>query len=162
MGMRLKTKGLDDLITALHQLDADTEGIIKAAMYDGAGMILDAVKAEIEKLPEDNGYKRPGDLRDVVTADEKKDLLEHIGIARYTKKGSAVHTAIGFNGYSSHKTKKYPNGVPIPLIARSIESGSTVRKKRPFMRTAVKSVQEQVTQKMQERLAAEITKKMEG
>lgn len=162
MGMSLKAKGLDDLITALHQLDADTDGIISAAMYEGAGMILDAVKREIEKIPEDNGYKKPGDLRDDITSDEKKDLLTHVGIARYTKKGSAIHTAIGFNGYSSHKTKKYPNGVPITLIARSIESGSTVRKKRPFVRTAVKSVQEQVTQKMQERLAAEITKKMEG
>jgi len=162
MAMSLKAKGLDDLITALHQLDMDTEGIISAAMYDGAGMILDAIKKEIEQLPEDNGYKKPGDLRDVVTSDEKKDLLTHIGIARYTKKGGSVHTAIGFNGYSSHRTKKYPNGVPITILARSIESGSSVRKKRPFVRTAVKNVQEQVTAMMQEKMAEEIAKKMEG
>lgn len=162
MAMRLNVKGMDDLITALQMVGADSDEIISKAMYDGAGMILDAVKREIEALPEDDGYKKDGVLRSVITSSEKKDLIDHLGIAHFQKNGGKVSTAVGFNGYSSHRTKKYPNGVPIALIARSIQSGSTVRSKNAFMNRAMKSVKEQVTLMMQTKIHEEIQKKMEG
>ena len=160
MAMKMKVKGLDDLITAMHQLDSDTEKILASAMYDGAGMLIEAVKTEIQKLPEDPGYKKTGVERNVVTPDEKKDLLAHVGIARFAKKNGKISTAIGFDGYSSHKTRKYPNGVPLPIIARSIESGSSVRKKYPFMQKAVKAVQTQIEQTIEKQITEEIQKKV--
>lgn len=162
MGMKMTVKGLDDYITALHDLDADTDKIIKSALYDGAGVLIEEVKSRISALPEDRGYKQKGVQRNVATPDEKKDLLEHIGIAHFAKKGDAIGTAIGFNGYSRHKTKKYRQGVPIPLIARSIESGSSVRQKHPFMRQSVKAVQDRIAAMAQEKIVEEINKKMEG
>lgn len=163
MAMKLNVKGLDDYIKALDSLSADTEKIITEAMYDGAKILIEQCKDNIHNLPVENGYLKPGEQRNCCTDSEKKDLLDHIGIAKFSKQNGKVSTAIGFNGgYSSHKTKKYPNGVPIPLIARSIESGSSVRVKHPFMRSAVNSTKEQITRMMQEKMHDEIQKKTGG
>lgn len=163
MSMSLKVKGLDEYMAALNSLGADTEKIVAEAMYDGAAILIEECKKNIQALPVEDGYMQPGIKRNCVTTSEKDDLLKSIGIARYTKKGDKISTAIGFqSGYSSHKTKKYPNGVPIPLIARSVESGSSVRVKHPFMRTAVNSTKDRIATLMAEKLHDEIAKKMEG
>ena len=163
MAMSLKVKGLDEYMAALSSLGADTEKIVAEAMYDGAGMLVEECKKNIQALPVEDGYMQPGIKRNCVTSSEKEDLLKSIGIARYQKKGDTLSTAIGFHtGYSSHKTKQYPNGVPIPLIARSVESGSSVRVKHPFMRTAVNSTKDRIASLMAEKMHEEIAKKMEG
>lgn len=162
MAVKMRVKGLDDLITALHTLDADTDKIISTSMYDGAGLLIEQVKREIQTLPEDPGYKQPGVLRNAVTPGEKQDLLNHVGIARYTKSGGKTSTAIGFDGYGSYKTRKYPNGVPVALVARSLEAGSSVRQKHPFMRSAVKATQEQITRMMEDRMRDELQKQIGG
>ncbi len=147
---RLTIQGLDDWSTRIQRMAERGEEVAKAAVYAGAGVLADAVAAEINALPEQQGYMQPGDLRNVVTRDEKAALLSHMGIAHMDTTGGSVTTVIGFNGYSDHATKKYPNGVPIPLIARSIESGSSVRRKIPFMRNAANKAKERVMNAMRE------------
>lgn len=136
---RMTVKGLEEFTTALHNLGDKMEGVMKEATYAGADKLIESVKTQISSLPTQDGYMPEGQKRGVITEDEKRDLLSHVGISRMESTGGKVTVAVGFNGYSSHRTKKYPNGVPIPLIARSIESGSSVRRKVPFMRTAAKS-----------------------
>lgn len=57
-----------------------------------------------------------------------------------TKSDDAVNTKVGFYGYDdSKKTKQYPDGVPIPLIASAREYGtSSGERKKPFLRKAFK------------------------
>lgn len=163
MAMKLNVKGMDDFIGALNSLNADVEKIVSSAMYDGAKLLIEECKKNIQNLPVENGYMQPGRQRNCCTDSEKKDLLDNIGISSFSKQNGKVSTAIGFHGgYSSHKTKKYPNGVPIVLIARSIESGSSVRVKHPFMRTAVNSTKERITTLMQEKMRDEINKATGG
>ena len=50
---------------------------------------------------------------------------------------------MGFDGYNEVKTRKYPNGQPNALMARSIESGSSARDKYPFIRPAVQATRKQ-------------------
>lgn len=147
---RMTIKGLDDWSTRLQNMAGRGEEIMKAAVYAGAGVLAEAVVAEINTLPEQQGYMPKGELRNVVTRDEKAALLSHIGIAKMDSTGGAVTTAIGFNGYSDHATKKYPSGVPVPLIARSIESGSSVRRKIPFLRNAANKSKGKVQNAMRE------------
>lgn len=162
MAAKLSVKGMDDLLGALQSVSGDSDGIIAKAMYDAVGTLKDEVIKNIRQLPEDPGYKKTGVQRAVVTPDEKQDLIEHLGIATFTKRGGKISTAIGFNGYSRHKTKKYPGGVPIPMIARSIESGSSVRIKHPFVRNAASAVKDRISQDMQQRISDEIRTIMGG
>ena len=155
---RMTVTGLEEFTTVLHGLGDQMDGVMKQATYAGADKLIESVKAQINNLPTQDGYMPEGQKRGVITESEKRDLLNHVGISRMESTGGKVSVAVGFNGYSSHRTKKYPNGVPIPLIARSIESGSSVRKKIPFMRTAAKSNAEAIKAAMAEAATGAIEK----
>ena len=69
-----------------------------------------------------------------------------------------INVKLGFDGYNSVKTKKYPKGQPNALIARVTESGSSYRTKTPFIRPAVRATKKAAEQagqaKIDERIAA--------
>ena len=71
-----------------------------------------------------------------------------------TPSDDGVNCKVGFYGYdTSKKTKQYPNGVPIPLIALAREYGtSSGESKRPFFRKSFKKVQiEEAMKKVQDK-----------
>lgn len=121
--------------------------VMKAACYAGAGVLADALKAEIQSLPEEEGYMKPGHKRDVIDKHDKRMLAERIGISQIAATTNKADVVVSFSGYNDRPTKKYKQGVPIPLIARSIESGSSVRKKNPFIRRTFNRVQSEALQK---------------
>ena len=65
---------------------------------------------------------------------------------------------LGFDGYNKVKTRKYPQGQPNAMIARAVESGSSVRKKNPFIRRAVNDTQKQAVEKGKQVADEEIAK----
>ena len=69
-----------------------------------------------------------------------KSLEKGLKITRVykTQKDDAVNTKVGFYGYDeTKKTKQYPKGMPIPLIASAREYGtSSGERKKPFVRTS--------------------------
>lgn len=134
--------------------------IIKAAIYAGAKVIADAIKSAIAALPTDTfRFLRNGEKYNGPTEVEKKDLQESFGITPIKKgKDGNWSAKVGFDGYGSVPTRKYPNGVPNQLVARSIESGSTVRKKTPFVRTAVTRAKRAAQEAMAKAADAEIEK----
>ena len=117
--------------------------VMKAAVYAGAGILADAVKREIDNLPEQSGYMRNGQRRNVIGKHNKRMLKERLGISRITATGDKADAVVSFDGYNDRPTKKYPSGVPIAMLARSIESGSSVRQKNPFIRRAYNSARTQ-------------------
>lgn len=121
--------------------------VMKSAVYAGVGVLADAIKSEIDSLPEESGYMRPGKKRNVVGTNDKRMLKERLGVSRIEATGDRANAVVSFSGYNGRPTKKYPNGVPIPLIARSIESGSSVREKNPFIRRAFNKSKTQAQQK---------------
>ena len=71
-----------------------------------------------------------------------------------TPSDDGVNCKVGFYGYdTSKKTKQYPNGVPIPLIALAREYGtSSGESKRQFFRKSFKKVQiEEAMKKVQDK-----------
>lgn len=140
----------DDFIIALNRFEAHADAIAKRAIYDGAKVMYEKVKAAIEAIPEEEfRYLRDGDSYRYITPDEKQDLIESLGITKI--EGNVFdgwNAKIGFDGYGSHRTKKYPNGVPNQLIARSLEKGTSVRGKYPFMRRTVNRYRKQIKEKM--------------
>ena len=160
MASRGKTvKGAEEFSAKLAGLAGnDVITVMKAAVYAGAEIIADQVKAEIQNLPEQSGYMPEGKKRNVIGTNDKRMMQERLGISHMKAEGDKVSLAVGFNGYNDRPTKKYPRGVPIPLIARSIESGSSVREKNPFIRRAFNACKSRAQAAMNEAADKEIQK----
>ena len=154
-------QGLDEYLQILSQMEGKTHGLIKRAVYDGAAVVADAVATAIDKLPERDGYAKPDELPlSGITADQKRGLKEGLGLTKIADENGYINTKLGFDGYNSVKSKKFPNGQPNALIARSINSGSSVRKKNPFVNNAVRSVQTKAEQAMAARFDADLSQIM--
>ena len=146
-------KGLNNYIAYLQSIEAVTDEMIGEAVYDMAKVVADKVRANIEALPavsnEDNiatyreGYSR-------LSEPEKQGLMDGFGVSPLQDDSGYRNVKLGFDGYNSVKTKKYPQGQPNVLIARVTESGSSYRKKTPFMRTAVNASRKEALEKGRE------------
>lgn len=133
-------KGLNSYIEYLQKINAVTDEVIGEAVYEMAKVVADSVRSSIQALPTvsnqaniatyKKGYSRLSD-------EEKQGLLDGFGVSPMQDDGGYINVKLGFDGYNSVKTKKYPKGQPNALIARVTESGSSYREKTPFMRPAV-------------------------
>lgn len=132
--------GIDEYASKVSSLVEKSEGMIKRAVYDGASVVLEAVIAEIDALPViKNGYRRTTLPMTGVTETQKRGLLAGVGLAKMRNDSGLVNTKLGFDGYNAVRTNKYPNGQPNALIARAVNSGSSVRVKNPFINRAVRA-----------------------
>lgn len=156
---RLSVSGLDEYIEKLESIRKSAEGITRKTLYEGAGIAADALRAALDALPTDNdrswGHRPRG-----ITDAQKASLAKGLGIAPFQSEEERIHTLIGFHGYSSHKTKKYPQGQPLALIARIAESGTSFSKKTPFVRKAAKNAERKAELRMKEVFENEIEKIM--
>lgn len=160
----IKVDGLDDVFAMLKRLGGDNiEDVQKVAVYHGMGVIRDEVVRQIQALPVQNGYLPQNKLpRNTITEREKRELIKHIGIAEMDVRNGIVSTAISFDGYTDIKTKKYKKGLPAVLVARSINSGSSMRQKHPFMRQAQAAAKAKAVQAAEAAARAELQKRLEG
>lgn len=114
--------------------------------------MADAIREEIENIPEveDNQHGTPDSLLYGITKEQKQGLLDGLGIAEMWDDFGKISTKIGIAGYNSIITAKYKKGQPNPLIARSIISGTSFRKKYDFISKAIKKASEKAEEKMAE------------
>lgn len=151
-------KNYEDTLKKLENL----EKIAGKAIYEGANIVTNKVRENIRALPsvpDIDGIKAwKAGAPAPITVKEKLGLLESLGIATMQYNGGVYDVKIYFDGYNDVKTKTYPNGQPNALIARSIESGSSVFSAHPFMRPAANAVRKQAQKKMGEVVEEEIEK----
>ena len=134
---RFEFGGIDNYIKQLNELQAATkDGVIGKTVYAGADVVANSVRSAIQSLPE--GKEGDAGLG-AVTPAQKRGLLEGLGISRMRDDDGFVNVKLGFDGYNSVKTKKYPNGQPNALIARAVNSGNSFRKKTKFVDKAVRA-----------------------
>lgn len=157
---KINYSGIDDYAKALGELWKESEKIITQAVYDGAGVVADEIRAGLKKLPIDNRQGTSDSKLKGVTRKQKADLINAFGIAPIENDGDSINTRLGFDGYGSVPTKKYPNGVPNAMLMRSVESGNSFRKKTPVVRPAVTRARKKAEQKMGETLDREIKERM--
>lgn len=153
----------EDYALKLSRYATDFDSIAKKAIYAGVKPVADAIKNNLENMPEEKfRYLRDGDKFVGVPEQQKKDLIDSFGVTSidYDKNGD-WNAKIGFDGYGSTPTKQYPKGLPNQMVARSIESGSSVRQKKPFVRPAVNSTKKRAQAEMN-RVIDEETKKLFG
>ena len=142
-----KAPGLDKYVRQLERLGKNSDAIIGEAVYDMAKIVADEVRQRLETMPsvpDDNGlaaYRAKTKIP--ITKAQKWGLVKSFGIASLKNDNGYLNVKLGFDGYNEVKTRKYPNGQPNALIARSIESGSSARDKYPFIRPAVQATRKQ-------------------
>lgn len=138
---KMKIKGLDEYASKLQKLSGgEAEKIMRHAVYEGGGYLANQIRAAIQALPAFEGswqnYKEP---ITGVSNTQKQGLLDGLGTSSIENSSGFVNVKIGFNGYNDHITKHYPKGQPNILVARSLESGSSIGAKMPFVRPCVNS-----------------------
>ena len=146
-------EGMSEYIAYLQSIANVTDEAIGAGVYAMAEVVADKVRDNIQALPtvsnEANiatyrqGYSR-------LSEPEKKGLLDGFGVSPMQDDSGYKNVKLGFDGYNSVKTKKYPNGQPNVLIARVTESGSSYRQKTPFVRPAVNASRKEALEKGRE------------
>ena len=159
---RFSTKGLDEYIAKLEKLTSlsDTREFVGRAIFEGAAAVKPALLSELNDLQVAQVYAKPGQKINTITSVQKAGLLDGFGIAKMRKDGNAYNVKLGFAGYNGQKTKKYPNGQPNALIARSIVSGTSFRAKNDFVRRAVNASKAQALDAMKKEFEDEIKKAM--
>ena len=157
--------GLADYERQISRLSQGAERICGQAIYAGAEVVTDAIRAGIQRLdakPDRAGLLAYAEKSSPpLTETAKKGLLEGLGIAPMQESNGYYNVKVGFDGYNGLRTEKFPKGQPNVMIARSLESGSSIAPKRPFVRPAVNASRGQAEAKMAEVLDAEIKKIME-
>lgn len=147
---RITIVGLDEFESKLQTVADHADGINKAAVWEGAKVIADKVKSNINSLPVDSWRPKNSTMEpyNVLTQTNKNDLLQGFGIRTIELTGNGAETIIGFAGYGSAPSEKYPQGIPNAMLARSIESGSSARAAHPFVRTAANSAKGEAQEAM--------------
>ncbi len=163
---KMTFKAGDEWALKLDQLGERSGDIAKKAIYPAAGLLADRIKANIQALPEEEfHYLQDGDEFTGVPRTHKQALLDGFGISPISKdRNYNWNTRVGFDGYASDttKSKKYPRGLPVVMLAGSIERGSSVRKATPFIKPAIQAVKKEAIAKMQQVIDEEAEKIMKG
>ena len=136
MPFSVQWDGADELLRKMDKLPEKAAKVAAQALYEGAGVMADAVSQAVRGIAtEPFRYAVGGHRRK--PSPEEKALLEAApkGVAKFRKNGVSVDTSVGLglSGYGQIKDKTKP----VPQIANAINSGTSFMEKQPFFRKAV-------------------------
>ena len=157
---KMVISGGDEIELMLSKLEAHSVEIGKKAVEEAAGIVADKMRSNINNLPKDTFRKLSKEEKFKGVPDvQKKDLLDSMGVTPVgVSDDGTINAKVGFHEYGKFKTKAYPKGLPNQLLARAVESGSSVRKKTPFVRPTINQTKEIAKEKMQEVVTGEFEK----
>ena len=159
MPYKVSTTGMTELEQMLREAGDAAQGAASAGLYEGAGVIADAVSRAVQGIATKpfryavGGYKR-------MPSPEEKELLEAApkGVAKFKKNGLSVSTSVGLSrsgyGQLGSKTK------PVPQIANAINSGTSFMNKQPFFRKAVSQNAGKALEVMDKKIREKIDEKL--
>ena len=134
MGMTIEVD-LDGITSMLDDFAGSAGKIAATSLYKGAGIVADALTAAINNIStEPFRYAIPG-LTRKPSPEEKAALGQgKFGVAKFKGSGTEIETSIGVGnaGYADIAGRRKP----VPLIAYSINHGTSFLRKQPFMRLA--------------------------
>ena len=142
---KITFSGLDLYAEELNKIADRLPKMIDAALYEGAKVVADQTQKEIEGLTE-------------LTPEARQGLHDGLGVAHFWRDGGATVTKIGFEGYNKKRTKRWPNGQPNAMIARSLIRGTSCMRANRFTARAAKKARERSIEAMQQRLDQDLKK----
>jgi hypothetical protein len=156
MPYTMQIEGMDHITEMLETAGDKATGIAALALYEGAGVVADAISAGARGISTKPFRYAKGWQRDP-SPEEKEAIVSAgaAGIAKFRKTGSGVDTSVGYNrsGYATiaGRTK------PIALIVNSINHGTSFMKRQPFIRRAVVQSQGKATSEITEKVEELVT-----
>ena len=159
---RVSFKGSQEYALRLRELEhtAAQGTVLEEAVKAGAKPVADEIRRRLDALPSDDFRKlEPGEKFTGLPVVNHLDLLDSFGLTPVDRdRNGFVHVKAGFDGYGSKPTKAYPKGIPNQLLARAVESGSSVREKTPFVRPAVNATRKEAEAEMDRVVRQELEK----
>ena len=116
---------------------------IGKAVYEGAKIVADQIKANIKTIPISYARGTPEKPVNGITPYQRKGLIDGFGISHMKNESGYINVKTGFNGYNKTVSKTAKNAKwsskqqANAMIARSVEKGTSFRKKHPFVAPAV-------------------------
>lgn len=151
VGPTMKFKDGESYILKLDALGMKLDDVLAKAIYPAAGVVADEIQKEISKL----NVSDSGELGSL-NAKQRAGLHKGLGIAVLRKDGDLLNVKIGWDGYNEIKTKRWPQGQPNQMIARSVERGTSFMQANPFVKRAVARTKKVSQEKMAEVIDREI------
>lgn len=158
----LRMQGLKEYEEMLSKLDKDTVPMIGRALYEGGKVVADEFRREVEALPVVAPNVRGTSERKLtgITSEQKRGLLQGLGIAKMRSRDGVHDIKIGFDGYNSVRTQKYPGGQPNAMIARSVNTGSSFRVATHFADRAARNSKARAEKAMQQQFDKDLKKNL--
>ena len=136
MAYTMTVTGMDEIGKLLEKMEKAAPAVAAEALYEGAGVMSAEINGAAAGIRTGPGATRQSAR--YATEEEKAAVLSAgAGIAKFQKNGTEVNTSVGYksSGYATIRGKRKP----IPLIANSINSGTSFMHKQPFVRRAATS-----------------------
>ena len=139
---KMTVKGLDAYMAKLSALEQSTDRVVREVIHDGAEIVADAIREGLESLPtsEHDGrpwWGTPGHPAYGPSREQKQGLLDSFGITPVsTDSKGFVNVHMGFDGYNSVKSARWPQGQPNQMVARAVESGTSFMEANPAIKRA--------------------------
>lgn len=160
----IQFKNGEEYMVKLEKLERETrEKVIGPAIYRAAEIVTDEIRQQLQRVPADESWGTTSDPVNGPMKIQKKGLYNSLGIASMRDDGTGfLNVKIGFDGYNELKTKRWPQGQPNQMVARSIERGTSYMEANPFVKKAVTAARKRAMQTMQETADQEIEQIMKG
>lgn len=142
----------DEYLAKISKLEAlAKDEVIGGAIYGAASIVADEIRKELDKVPTDERYGTQSEPANGPKKGQIKGLEDNLGIAKMQDDGTGyIHVKIGWNGYNHIKTKRWPNGQPNQMIARSIARGTSYMTGHDFVKKAVSATKKRAIQYMKD------------
>lgn len=152
----------DEYLMKISKLEAALKDeVCGAAIYGAAGIVADEIRSQLKAVPSDEGYGTASEPTRGPKAGQKEGLLDALGISSMEEKSGYYDVKIGFDGYNGIKTKRWPNGQPNQMVARSIERGTSWMKANAFVKRAMAATRKRALEFMKHSVDESIRKIME-
>ena len=143
----IQTKGLNETIANLETL-ANISNICaleRRAIYLGAKVVIEGMLEELSALKITRYYGTDQKKR-YAWPEEAEALIESCGIAKMIT-DETVNTKVGFDGYyTAGNGERYP----VPLIANSINAGTSFMHAQPFIDRTVRKTEKAALKVMEQ------------
>lgn len=160
---KIELKGFDAYLRQLVAIGAKAVPVCKAAVFPGAAILAEKIRAEVDALPtisdaQAKGNFRSGEINTALSESQKAGLQASLGITpiRRDRKGM-IQASVGFSDYNTVITRHFPKGQPNAEVARSIEKGTSYLQRNAFVSRAIRAAKKEATAAM----AAEADRQIE-
>ena len=148
----MQITGLDELSDKLTLAGNAAQGIAKASLYEGAGVMADAMHASLNQIKtEPFRYVPEGGEKRLPSPQEKAAVLaSRFGVAKHSGSGAEVNTVVGLtgSGYVEMQFKHGSRRVAAAELLRAIQSGTSFMRPQPIVRKAINGAKARATAKI--------------